>query len=123
MLAALFSQRGKPLGPVNGRLAPVGPKPNTVSSEEGTEEGSAVAPLSATLAQAKSAILATGGTIVTETDDFIAATYATRILRFVDDVELRDAGDGVVHIRSGSRVGYSDMGANAKRVERIRASL
>ena len=123
MVAALLSQRGTPRGPNEGRLAPVGPKPNTVSSEEGVPEDARVAPLAGTLADAKAAILATGGTIVTETDDYLAATYATRLFRFVDDVEVRDAGGGVVHIRSGSRVGYSDMGANKKRVARIRAAM
>jgi len=47
----------------------------------------------------------------------------SKVFKFVDDVELRDAGKGVVHIRSASRVGYSDRGENKKRVERIRAAL
>jgi uncharacterized protein (DUF1499 family) len=41
---------------------------------------------------------------------------------YVDDVEFRKAADGV-HVRSASRVGYGDMGANKKRVEALRAAL
>ena len=38
-------------------------------------------------------------------------------------IELKDAADdpdaSVLHIRSASRVGYSDLGVNARRVERF----
>jgi len=81
-----------------------------------------VAPLSASLAEAKAAIIKTGGTITSESDDYISATYMSGLFKFVDDVELRPDGD-VVHIRSASRVGYSDRGVNKKRVEAIRAAL
>ena len=37
-------------------------------------------------------------------------------------VLLLDAEAGVIHLRSASRVGYSDMGANRRRVEAIRAA-
>jgi len=40
----------------------------------------------------------------------------------MDDVEfLLDDGTKTIHIRSASRVGYSDLGVNRKRVEAIRA--
>ncbi|PZO25782.1 MAG: DUF1499 domain-containing protein, partial [Betaproteobacteria bacterium] len=43
---------------------------------------------------------------------------------FVDDVEFRiDQGSGLLHVRSASRVGYSDLDANRKRVEQIRVLL
>ena len=123
VLAALWSQRGKAPGLVNGRLTPPGSKPNAVCSEDDTPSTDYVAPLEGTLTDVRRAIEATGGTITTETDDYIAATYASKLLRFVDDVEVRDAGQGIAHIRSASRIGYSDMGANRKRVERIRRAL
>ncbi|MDQ6965890.1 MAG: DUF1499 domain-containing protein, partial [Mariprofundaceae bacterium] len=57
-------------------------------------------------------------------DDYLHATFTSRLFRFVDDVELhRDAASGVVHIRSASRVGHSDFGVNRKRVEVIRKLL
>ena len=43
------------------------------------------------------------------------------ILRFVDDLEfLFDPTGQVIHIRSASRVGRSDLGVNRNRVEAIR---
>ena len=122
-LLGLKSQKGSAPGLKNGRLSPCSSKPNCVSSESDTQPEKVVAPLDTTMAKAKNAILETGGTIVTETDDYIAATYMSKIYKFVDDVELRDSGDGAVHIRSASRVGYSDRGVNRKRVAAIRAAL
>ncbi len=49
----------------------------------------------------------------------IEATATTRILRFKDDVaiRIRPANNGTrLDIRSASRVGSSDLGANAKRI-------
>lgn len=119
-ILALLSQRGRARGLVDGRLAPLGLAPNAVSSEPQTEDAAKVAPLRVSLAQAKAALERAGGTVVAETDAYVAATFASRVFRFIDDVELR--GDGTVtHIRSASRVGHSDFGANRRRVERIRS--
>ena len=122
-LLGLKSQKGKALGVVGGLLAPTDNKPNCVVSENTDMEKHYVEPLSATLKQARSAIISTGGVITSETDSYVSATYMSKIFKFVDDVELRNTGQGVVHIRSASRVGYSDRGENRKRVERIRAAL
>lgn len=46
---------------------------------------------------------------------------STALLGFRDDLELwLDPEARVVHVRSASRVGYSDLGANRARVEEIR---
>jgi uncharacterized protein (DUF1499 family) len=43
---------------------------------------------------------------------------------FVDDVEFfLDEGANVIHVRSASRLGQSDLGVNRKRVETIRAKF
>lgn len=48
----------------------------------------------------------------------LRATDRTRWLRFVDDVEARvDVEARLLHVRSASRVGAGDMGANRRRVE------
>ena len=55
----------------------------------------------------------------TENEGRIEATATTRLLRFKDDVviRLRTEIDGTrVDIRSASRVGSSDFGANARRI-------
>ncbi|MGB0907452.1 MAG: DUF1499 domain-containing protein [Maricaulaceae bacterium] len=121
-LLGLKSQKGVAKGLENGKLAECPASPNCVCSEADVQPEKLVAPLAATLAQAKAAIVKTGGVITSESDDYISATYMSGIFKYVDDVELRAEGD-VVHIRSASRVGHSDMGANAKRVAAIRAAL
>lgn len=118
-LLGLKSQKGSAPGLKDGRLAPCSSRPNCVSSEEDTQPEKQVAPIEASLTAVKEAIIATGGTITSETGDYVSATYMSKLYKFVDDVELRDAGDGVIHIRSASRVGYSDRGVNRKRVATI----
>lgn len=92
-------------------------------SEAGADEKHAVAPLPAEAwAEVPAAVADLGGTVVEQTDDYIAAEFKSRIFRFTDDVEFRLADDAV-HVRSASRIGYSDMGVNRKRVEALRAAL
>jgi len=51
----------------------------------------------------------------------IRAEATSCLFRFVDDVDLVvDEAAGVIHMRSASRTGYSDLGANRKRLEAIR---
>ena len=50
--------------------------------------------------------------------------WALPLLRFRDDLELQlDATAGVIHLRSCSRVGRSDLGTNRRRVEAIRGAF
>lgn len=73
---------------------------------------------------AKKAIIENGGVIVTERESYLHAQFVTSLMRYIDDVELRmDKNKQVIHIRSASRVGHSDMGANRARVEMIRMVL
>ena len=56
----------------------------------------------------------------------IEATATTPIMGFKDDVVIRvrdEAGGTMVDMRSVSRVGQSDLGANAKRIEAFMADL
>lgn len=118
------------LGIVAGELAACPDSPNCVSSQA-TESARQVQPLSFTgdassaferlrdaLAQMPRA------TLVTATDDYLHAEFRTALLGFVDDVEcVVDRPTKRIHIRSASRLGRSDFGANRKRVEAIRAAL
>lgn len=111
----------------SGKLSPCPASPNCVSSLS-TDRKHAVDPLRYTggrddARQKILAVLKTLGRfrIVQEDSDYIHAEFKSRIFKFVDDVEFLFADeDGVIHIRSASRVGYSDLGANRKRVEHIR---
>jgi uncharacterized protein (DUF1499 family) len=63
-------------------------------------------------------------TIVTATDTYIHVECKSRIFRFIDDLELYlNSSNGIISIRSASRVGYWDFGANRRRVELLRSEL
>ncbi len=59
--------------------------------------------------------------IKARTGDHWHAHNVSRLFRFIDDIEVRfDDVRGEIHLRSASRVGYSDMGANRKRMAALR---
>lgn len=117
--------------PAPDQLKPCPSSPNCVSSWPGEDDNHRLSPLSwdGDLAQAKprlrQAVLSAGeATFVQESDTYWHVEFRSRILRFVDDVEfLFDPEHKVIHVRSASRVGYSDLGVNRKRVENIRSSF
>ena len=58
-----------------------------------------------------------GATISNRSDDRVDAVFVSRVFRFKDDVSfLVDSANKKIHFRSASRVGYSDLGANRKRL-------
>ena len=62
--------------------------------------------------------------IVEQADNYIRAESASRLLGFVDDVEFYfPTSEKVIHIRSASRLGESDLGVNRRRLEQIRLAL
>ena len=108
-------------------LPPCGMLPNCVNSYSGTG-GSAIAPLQATTEQwqALKRWLAAqdNWTITEDSPDFLQAVVKTPLMQFRDDVQLvfnRQADD--IQVRSSSRLGISDMGANRRRIESLRAHL
>ena len=116
-----------PIGVVDGRLRPCPSSPNCVCSQDADAEHT-IAPLQFS-GDAKSAWQRLRQVIdgqsrirVISADDlYLHVEFTTALLRFVDDVEfLLDSANGVVHIRSASRVGHSDLGTNRKRIEGIR---
>jgi len=117
------------LGIRDGRLSPCPSSPNCVSSQS-ADSAHAVMPLpystSAPEAMAglRKIILQMKRTkIVTETDGYIHAEFASALWRFVDDVEFSfDDHAKLIQVRSASRLGYSDFGVNRKRVAAIRAA-
>ena len=119
----MMSQGQSAPGLVEGRLAPCPSSPNCVSSEDGTEADKKVDPLPASAWEKLPQIVTSmGGKVTTQEDSYIAAEFKSATFGFVDDLEFRK-GDTGVHVRSGSRVGYSDAGVNAKRVAALRAAV
>lgn len=62
--------------------------------------------------------------ILVSEEHYIRAEAKTRLLRFTDDLEfLLDREAKVINMRSASRLGYSDLGKNRKRLEGIRSKM
>lgn len=130
-LLGIRSNSGAAPGLVEGRLQRCPDTPNCVSSEFVADAEHSIEPLVYSADQAaqvlprlKTIIAEMGGNIHEEKTDYLAATFTSSIFRFVDDLEIRiDAGQNRVHLRSASRVGRSDLGANRKRVERLKSSF
>lgn len=59
--------------------------------------------------------------VISKSGNYLHAEFRTLIFGYVDDVEfLVDVNAKKIHIRSASRLGYSDLGANLSRVEILR---
>lgn len=129
MVFHLFSRQPDGLGVHDGRLAPCPATPNCVCSQDDAP-GHAIEPLrfddspEAAWDRLRRAVRAQPRTrIVEESERYLHAEATTRLLRFVDDVEfLLDRGGRQIHVRSASRLGYSDLGVNRRRVEAIRTA-
>jgi uncharacterized protein (DUF1499 family) len=111
------------------QLAPCPKKPNCVSSQAEMsdaqhfiealtyrgEPAQARERLAQTIAGMKRARL------VVREANYWRAEFTSALLRFVDDVEFRFDDDARrIDLRSASRVGYSDLGVNRRRIEDLR---
>ena len=111
-------------------LKPCPQSPNCVSTQT-DQESKKMEPIAYTgsLTEAKTrlmeAIDAMPRTrLKTETDNYLHYTFKTRIIPFIDDVEfLFDDEAKLIHYRSASRVGHSDLGANARRMKKVVAAF
>ena len=60
--------------------------------------------------------------IIKEGSGYLHAECQSALLGFVDDLELHlRSSEGVIAVRSASRLGYSDFGVNRRRVEALRS--
>ncbi|MFH7027983.1 MAG: DUF1499 domain-containing protein [Heteroscytonema crispum UTEX LB 1556] len=123
-------KRPNNLGVSNGKLAPCPNSPNCVSSQS-TDALHTIEPLTynsnpeKAIANLKSVIQSLPRTkIITESKDYLYAEFKSALMGFVDDVEFYlDRNANVIHVRSASRLGQSDLGVNRKRIETIRAKF
>ena len=134
-MAALFGNlfagsAPETLGAREGRLGACPDRPNCVSSQMSDavhevkpfrvtgEVGAAMARLAALIETQE------GARIVMRRADYLHAEYQSKLMGFVDDLELlADPAARVIHVRSASRLGYSDLGVNRARVEALRAAF
>lgn len=123
----MFFVRPQRIGVVAGRLQPCPASPNCVCSTD-PSEGHAIDPFTfagpweAAKERLKGLLRKSPRTrIVVDDGAYLRAECTSLICRYVDDLEfLADPAAGVIHVRSASRVGYSDLGVNRQRVERLR---
>jgi uncharacterized protein (DUF1499 family) len=126
-LVAVDMKATPKLGTNAGKLFPCPSSPNCVCSQD-PQSDHQIPPLSyngsksEVLPKLKKLILGLRRTrLLEERENYLRFEFRSAVFRFVDDVEfLLDDSTGVIHVRSASRTGYSDLGANRKRVERIR---
>ena len=123
-LSACAGEPPQDIGVRDGRLIACPESPNCVSSYESSEEHS-IAALDGNLNQIQQVLIAMdGANIVEQSSDNLYAEFTSSLMGYVDDVEfLYDAASNTTQVRSASRVGYSDMGANRSRIEAIRSQL
>jgi uncharacterized protein (DUF1499 family) len=104
----------------DGRLRPCPGSPNCVSSEAPDRDLEPFAPAGEDgWERLRIGIVTQGGIIEAEDTGYLHATFRSRVFGFVDDLECR-MDDGLIHVRSASRTGWWDLGANRRRVERLR---
>ena len=127
MMLGCSAYRPLNLGISDGKLSPCPNSPNCVSSQssdrrqfiepvryEGTEQ-KAMERLIEVIQGMKRC------RIITMEDHYIRAEFTSAFFRFVDDVEFYfDSEAKVIHMRSASRIGYSDFGVNRQRMEKFR---
>lgn len=126
LIAACAGERPKNLGARDGRLTTCPDSPNCVTSQS-ADEKHRIAPLvfkgapDHAFSRLKQILASRNDTTVTEvTSEYLRAEFRTRI-GFVDDGEfLLDRSQSLIHVRSASRLGYSDLGKNRSRMEEIR---
>jgi len=129
---SFMSSRPDNLGLKNSRLADCPSSPNCVCSfEEKSDEVHYIEALSykatekEVLDKLKEILKTMPRTkIIEETENYIYAECTSLIFRFVDDLEIyMDSENKLIHFRSASRVGHSDLGVNRKRVNSIKEKL
>lgn len=107
-------------------LSPCGSEPNCVCSDCPNSSKGYIDPidlrdLDQPISFCREVIQRMGADIVAEETNYLHAAFSSRIFGLVDDFEIRiDNETKLLHIRSQSRVGYSDLGVNKKRAQKFR---
>lgn len=134
-LGLLGGQRPTDLGLHHGLLKPpVADRWNSISSQAALHPHTdyhVIAPLSyrgdGQAAFSKLAAIVRGmhgATVIQSEPGYLYAEFQTRLMKYTDDVEFAlDDTTGVIQMRSASRLGRRDFGANRKRLEAIRAAF
>ena len=123
---AMFNwRRPTNLGVQDGRLAPCKRTPNCVSSQADPQDREHyISPIAfrGSITELRAVVESMPRvTVITAGAHYLYAEFRTRLMRYVDDVELYyDSRAGLVHVRSASRLGRRDFGVNRARMEELR---
>lgn len=128
-----MSQAPDNIGLKNGKLTNCPSTPNCVcSQQDSTADSHFIEPLSygslsreEVMAHIKTAISSMPRTeIISEDDTYLHLVCTSLVFRFKDDLEIFiDTENKMIHYRSASRVGHSDLGVNRKRVDELKKKL
>ena len=125
LLAVWSHTRNAAHGIIKGKLAPNNSSPNSVCSEGETAN---INPLRVSDSDAwenlQDAIESLSGRFERIEHEYLHAVFKTPLWGFEDDLEARfDRQANLIHLRSASRVGYSDRGTNGRRVDSLKRIL
>jgi len=120
----------KSLGLIQGQLTECSKSPNCVSSQT-TQRSKYIAPINASDTPELTWLMLRDvvdkmpqALLITENENYRHYQFTTPVMGFIDDVELLfDRTGMLIQVKSASRVGQSDMGANRNRVKLLRESL
>ena len=120
------SSRPEDLGIADGRLSPCPETPNCISTQAADDEHRMepvpfVGSAQAKIGQLKAVIQSMPRTrIITEAPNYLHVECTSLLFRFIDDLEFYlDGTAKLIHFRSASRSGRSDLGANRRRINEI----
>lgn len=124
------SNMATPAGVGVGELAPCPDSPNCVSTLA-TVDQHKIEPLALTQSPtdaisslAEIMVAMPKSRVITKNKTYLHVEMRSSLWNFVDDVEfLVDEENGVINSRSAARMGYSDMGVNKARYEKISAEF
>lgn len=114
----------------SSQLKPCSKKPNCVCSEYKDDETHFIEPLAykssdvEIMQKVSVAIARMQGKIVQQDSSYLAAEFKTALFGFVDDLEIRlDSQNKIIHFRSASREGHSDLNKNRSRVNALKKHI
>ncbi len=129
-LLSCSGKRPLNLGTSDSRLAPCPASPNCLSSDDLDSDHKIppfqlVKPATEVWEVTRGIVSELPRThIVSETSEYLYAECRSSLFGFVDDLELHlRPAEGIIAVRSASRLGYSDFGVNQRRIEALRAAL
>jgi len=128
IFAACSGTKPTDIGVKNGVFKACPSSPNCISTQAANDDEQhkmSAIPYTGTWEAAKTKLVKIindmDRTTVTENEgNYIHSEFMSKTMKFVDDVEFYfDDANKVIHFRSASRIGRSDLGVNRKRMEAI----